>query len=365
MRGDGLYRRPKSPFWYFKLKENGGWREVSTKTSHYQEARRVRQKKLDEQENGMLPDFEISRLTFERAAKEYLEAARLRLSPATVAKERFFLVRPCKTFGKVVCEKITASHIRQLQRAMKDGGCKASYNNLVFGAASRVLKFAKVWKRLESDVKRIRERAKPAGRVLTQQEESRLFYVASSRPEWAVVYAAALIAASTTCRGCELKSLKWKDVDLFNQTASIPDSKTDEGVRLVALNPDAMAGFRILLDRARLVNGERPEYYVFPACEHGHIDPTRPQKTWRTAWRSLTKRAGLQGLRFHDCRYLAVTKMGEVGAPDQVIMAQAGHVSKRMLDYYSKARLKAKREAVDAMAPILPRQPEVSTLRPN
>jgi integrase len=247
---------------------------------------------------------------------------------------------------------------------MKDGGCRDSYNNLVFGAASRVLRFAKVWKRLESEVKRIRERAKPAGRVLTQQEESRLFQVASSKPGWVVAYAAGLIAASTTCRGCELKALKWKDVDLFSETASIPDSKTDEGVRLVALNPDAVAGFLILLDRARLVNGDGQDHYVFPACEHGHIDPTRPQKTWRTAWRSLTTKAGLPGLRFHDCRYLAVTKMGEVGVPDQVIMAQAGHVSKRMLDYYSKARLKAKREAVNAMAPILPRQAEVPTLRP-
>jgi hypothetical protein len=33
MKGDGLYKRPKSPFWYFKLKENGHWREVSTNES--------------------------------------------------------------------------------------------------------------------------------------------------------------------------------------------------------------------------------------------------------------------------------------------------------------------------------------------
>jgi hypothetical protein len=26
---------------------------------------------------------------------------------------------------------------------------------------------------------------------------------------------------------------------------------------------------------------------VFPTCEHITIDPTRPQKSWRTAWRKL------------------------------------------------------------------------------
>ena len=36
------------------------------------------------------------------------------------------------------------------------------------------------------------------------------------------------------------------------------------------------------------------DHFMFPACEH-RIDPKRPQKSWRTAWRKLVKEAGRQG----------------------------------------------------------------------
>jgi len=57
--------------------------------------------------------------------------------------------------------------------------------------------------------------------------------------------------------------------------------------------------------------------------------------------------AGLQGLRFHDLRDQFVTEFAESGVSDQVIMAQAGHVSKKMLEYYSKVRFNAMRIKLD------------------
>jgi len=80
------------------------------------------------------------------------------------------------------------------------------------------------------------------------------------------------------------------------------------------------------------------------------FDPTQPIKSWRTAWRSLTKKAGLAGLRFHDLRHHAITELAESGAPEQTIMAIAGHVSHRMLDRYSHVRLEAKRVAIEALS---------------
>ena len=77
------------------------------------------------------------------------------------------------------------------------------------------------------------------------------------------------------------------------------------------------------------------------------FDPKRPVKSWRTAWRTLTKKAGLPGLRFHDMRHQLITELGESGASDQIIMAITGHVSRRMLDRYSHVRLEAKRQALE------------------
>jgi len=72
--------------------------------------------------------------------------------------------------------------------------------------------------------------------------------------------------------------------------------------------------------------------------------------TWRTAWRKLTKEAGLPGLRFHDLRHHAITELAESLASDQTIMSLAGHVSPRMLAHYSHVRLDAKRKALDALS---------------
>jgi integrase len=73
------------------------------------------------------------------------------------------------------------------------------------------------------------------------------------------------------------------------------------------------------------------------------FDPTRHVKSWRTAWRTLTKKAGLPGFRFHDLRHCAITQLAENGKSDSTIMAIAGHVSRRMLERYSHVRMEAKR----------------------
>jgi integrase len=79
------------------------------------------------------------------------------------------------------------------------------------------------------------------------------------------------------------------------------------------------------------------------------FDPTRHLKSWRSARRTLTKKAGLPGFRFHDLRHCAITQLAENGTSDSTIMAIAGHVSRRMLERYSHVRI-AKRNAVEALA---------------
>jgi hypothetical protein len=63
--------------------------------------------------------------------------------------------------------------------------------------------------------------------------------------------------------------------------------------------------------------------------------------SWRTAWRSLRRAAGLPTVRFHDGRHTALTRLAEKGFPDWVIRAQFGHVSPAMMAVYSHVRRKA------------------------
>ena len=92
------------------------------------------------------------------------------------------------------------------------------------------------------------------------------------------------------------------------------------------------------------------DHYVFPACEAGHIDPSRSQSSWRTAWRNMRAAAGLPKLRFHDLRHHAITELAESQASDSTVMSIAGHVSPKMLAHYSHVRVDAKRKALDSLA---------------
>ena len=219
---------------------------------------------------------------------------------------------------------------------------------------------AKRWSTIADDVANMPENRDVVGRVLTQEEKLNLFRTASSKPSWLVADCAAVIAVSRTCRKVALLNLQWTHVDLFARVIHIRRSKTAAGHRSIPLNADAMAGFSLLRQRAEALDGGAADHYVFPACEREKIDFTRPQKSIRTAWRSLTKVPGVKGCRFHALRHQAITELSEGGALDATMMAVSGHPSKRMLEHYSHVRMAAKRSAVDALGGGL-MQPAVVT----
>ena len=90
------------------------------------------------------------------------------------------------------------------------------------------------------------------------------------------------------------------------------------------------------------------DHYIFPACEHGQIDPERssaelancvvqdhyslPDGEMQDPAENCRVCKGLgvnplAGLRFHDLRHHAITELAESQTSDSTIMALAGHVS--------------------------------------
>ena len=162
-------------------------------------------------------------------------------------------------------------------------------------------------------------------------------------------------------RACEIKALQWKHVDLVAGLLDIRHSKTPGGWRSPTLNMACSRALSELYERAKLLRATEPEHHVFPwqggktggqvrKNETPAIDPTRPTKGWRSAWRSILKEAGIEA-RFHDLRHTAVTTMAEKGLPDHTIMAQVGHVSPEMMKTYSHIRRQALNQAAAALEP--------------
>ena len=260
----------------------------------------------------------------------------------------------------------------------KRDGVGPAIINMEVGVIRRMLKRAKRWHLVGADIRPLKE-PRSIGRALTYDEKLRLLRMAGQNEEWQRAQAAMSLALCTTMRGCEIKRLQWRDVDFLNRTISVRTSKTEAGQRLIPMNDEAYEIVRNLRNRAKVFGGTEQEHFVFPACEHGHVDPARHQTSFRTAWRNLTRaiqcpscsklqqpgktcrngeckadiervKSPLLGLRFHDLRHHAITELAESQVSDQTIMAIAGHVSQKMLARYSHVRTEARRQAVMALS---------------
>ena len=201
------------------------------------------------------------------------------------------------------------------------------------------------------------------GKALTEEEQARLFEVAQSREDWMYAHAAATLAFYCGLRACEIKALRWQNVDLSAGILDIRRSKTAAGWRTPTLNEVCKRALASLYTKAKLIQAGDPEHYLFPW--HGReqkIDPSRPTTSWRSAWRFILYKAarndegeviypGLLRVRFHDARHTAVTTLAEKGLPDWVIQAQVGHVAPQMMKTYSHVRRLALDQAAAALEP--------------
>ena len=400
---DGLHKR--RGIWHFKLKIGSRWREISTRTVNYQEARKIRQKALQQQDEGRLPT-DLAKWPFEKVTFAWLAERAKLVAPQTYRIDRERLVPLTRAFGgRRLCD-LTGGDVRgyQVARTTKVGPRTI---NLETKVLRMILRWAKLWSRLVDDYKPLPENRRGPGRALSPEEEKRLFEIAASNPSWNAAYFAAQLAANTTTRGCELKGLRLADVDLISKTLAVrrATTKTDAGCRLIPLNVSATWSAVRLLERARLLGAQDAQHYLFPAFkfrsknqansgEGAGYDPGSPMKSWRTAWRALTRaiecpacgllqqpselclnekckaqlkgqKSPFVGLRFHDLRHHCITRMAEAGVAEQTIMAIAGHVSREMLEHYSHIRMQAKRDAVAALeSPTAPTQEQQASL-PN
>lgn len=358
-----LFRRNK--IWWTDFSVNGQRFRQSLETRDWREAQSKEKDAIASAIAGNLTpkSTALARQPFTVAADSYVASRALELAPASRTKEKHLLV-PLRTyFQQEPLRGIAAQRILEYRVWRAAQGVGAATLNAELGILRRMMKRAKLWARVADDIRPLKEPS-TIGKALTEEETQRLLKTAAMRPEWETAYLAAILCLNTTARGAELKGLQWCDVDLFNRTLTIRKSKTAAGERVIPLTDVAASALARLRQRAELFGPVAPSHYVFATFvpkftfsgkkiirySLTEFDPTTPMKSWRSAWRTLTKAAGLAGFRFHDLRHSAITTLAESGASDSTIMAVAGHVSRRMLERYSHVRMEAKRKALEVLA---------------
>lgn len=291
--------------------------------------------------------------TFERAASAWLEAEKPHLAERTY--QIYDIAIRCHltpTLGpRLLCD-IGADTIASYQARRKGARASARTINKALQVLRQILKRHKLWANLQDDIKFEREHS-DIGKALSREEEKSLLAACGSN---ALLNAVVTLALNTALRKNEIRTLRWSQIDFEKRMVTVGRSKTQAGTgRVIPLNQPA---FDALVKWAGRLVESNAEDYAFPACEAAgiererpdrqRIDPSRPIKSWRSAWRAALKCAGLQ-LRFHDLRHTCITKLAESQANEQTLMAIAGHVSRSMTEHYSHIRMDAKRRATDAI----------------
>lgn len=211
---DGLHRRPNTPsgiYYFYYRGTDGRWREKSTGTTSYTEARDIRSRELDKLRSGQMPS-QFRDWTLERVAGVWLQRQTSLVSSITVTGYRWILKPLLAELGGKKLKDISADDMLayQARRAIE---CSHRTVNRELQTLLRVMRLASLGAALAA-VKSLSDRPSGIGRALSAEEEDRFWQVASSKPAWEMISWVALLAANTGLRGGEIKRLRLGDVAL-------------------------------------------------------------------------------------------------------------------------------------------------------
>ncbi len=357
-----VYRRGRR--WYADFRVNGQRYREPTGTTNKNAAKRAEHDLIDSAKNGHLRAKQEQPKRLEAAIDAYLADKNVRCAPRTVELETERLSIVKQYFGDIRLTAITPDGIRQFQRDRQNGKVKTKDRsgrtvkaanrtvNMDVGALLRVLDFCGHLRGLKDRLKRVHPLPEPetiVGRALTVEEQDRLFEAAQANPEWEHVYCAAVVAAYTSLCSIEVRRLRRGDVDLFNKKVSVPYGKNKHRLRVIPLLAEPIKALGRMLERLDTLGFTSPDHYLWCACKWHQLDPTKPQTRWDSAWHALREEAKLPGLRFHDLRHTIITELLESGAPDFVVEAITGQVSRKMLKHYGHIRQTEMRKALEGV----------------
>ena len=352
-----LYQRGKEKTWWYRFRFGGRIIHESAKTQSKtvaREAERQRRRQLEDSWNGIkkrtLPP------TFERAAREWLED-RDSIEASTRVTYQHALKHLVAFFGNWLICDIDAPDVTAYKDHRRAEGAAGATVKKEFTILACILADHGQWHKICRKVKSPDEN-KSARRALLADEEARLLRAASQvglrQGHWSPIYTVTLLGLNTGLRHSEVRQLRWERIDMIRWVL-VAGVKTDAGKdRSVPLTQPAWAALGVWASR---FPNRKPSDCCFPACENGNIDPSRPITHWRTAWHRACEMAGLPGLRYHDLRHNAVTKLLENGVPMATVAEILGwspSTTYRMAKRYGHIRPDAKRQALESIATGLP-----------
>ena len=157
--------------------------------------------------------------------------------------------------------------------------------------------------------------------------------------------AAFLTLVLTGLRRHELVGLRWRDVALAEGVLRVRDSKTEEGVRSIALAPRLVEE---LWQHRRRSAFQGDDERVF---HHPRTGGPFPPDKFREALNAALARSGITDYvrPFHDLRHTAITNDAAAGSSAIAVMSKAGHASMATTKRYLHLAGTVFRDEADAL----------------
>lgn len=322
---------------------------------------------------------DMSSQIFREASGAWMRLRRLdpELKPATHEATQGYLDALTKFFHALRLRDVTPGHVKGYQIARSNNVLRVagihmhpwkrcagnSAINHELSVLGQMMTHCRLWHRIKPYYFPLGVPQWSSREILSEEEEEKLWEIAAQHPEASLAYWAATITNNTSAAGIELRGIRLKSISLRAQGISeiyiSADSvKNGNRPRKIALNSMSKWAVEQCYKRALQLGSCEPEHFLFPFRVRGNgfvatYDPTRPPSRWflRNSWNKLRKVTGFVGLNPHDLRHHCITRLLENDVNEHTVISIAGHVSKKMLEYYSHHRRRVKHAAVMAIEP--------------
>ncbi|OLE54428.1 MAG: hypothetical protein AUG51_08500 [Acidobacteria bacterium 13_1_20CM_3_53_8] len=185
-------------------------------------------------------------------------------------------------------------------------------------------------------------------RILSRDEETRLFAAIDAEPKRAHLKGISLLALDCALRRGEIFTLQWSDIDLERRTVTVRafNSKTARS-RTVAMT------IRVYqeLDRLWQSSSQNLDALVF-----GKLT------TIKKGFGKALAAAKIDGFHFHDCRATCISRMIAAGMPPAEVMRVSGHTTLRAFYVYVRTDMDTAYRAASALDAYLAQASETQTI---
>jgi integrase len=266
-------------------------------------------------------------------SKIYLERKTPGRSPRAIETDQYRMKNLVDFFGNHYLSKITPNTIEEYKTSRLNKVSPSTINRelaLLSNFFHRAVSWGYLPRSPFRDIKKYPEPLK-RGRVLIEDELERLLKCSS--PSLSLII---LIGYYAGLRRGEILDLKWSDFDLKAGFMTVRSTKTGES-RSVPLHP-------ILIEEVKRYPVHLKIDFIIPNLRTGNR-----LKNFKTAWRTATRKAGIENFRFHDLRHTFISNMAMSGADPLTIKRFTGHKTLSMLVRYSHLSDKHMREAINGM----------------